>query len=263
MNANESVAGQRWAQHSFPESDLPEGAVHIWRIGLNVSDLALRGFRGMLCEEELGRAERFRFPHLRRRFIAGRGALRLILAGYLSTAPHRLTFSYGPHGKPSLLEPAGNIQFNISHSNDLMVAAICRDWPIGVDIEKEDPRFHALDIAQRFFCKRERDAIAEKGEKDGLRAFFQLWTAKEAVLKAASLGLASELSKLEIRLGPLRIVACEDFCSVPDATWHLTEFSPTEGYSGALAVGGEPSRLEYRTLEIENNFERQAGLFSH
>jgi phosphopantetheinyl transferase len=136
-----------------------------------------------------------------------------------------------------------------------MVAAICRNWPIGVDIEKEDPRFHPIDIAQRFFCKREKDAIAEKGEEDGRRAFFQFWTAKEAVLKAASLGLSSELSKLEIGLGPLRIVAWEDCCSAHDTTWRLTAFSPADGYSGALAVGGEPSRLEYRTLEMGDNFE--------
>jgi 4'-phosphopantetheinyl transferase len=252
MTIGEEV--QPWIRHSFPRGDLPEGEVHIWRVELNVSDLALRTFGGMLCEEELGRAERFRFPDLRRRFVAGRGALRAILARYLSTEPHRLTFSYGPHGKPSLLEPTVNIQFNVSHSKDLMVAAMCRNWPIGVDIEKEDPRLHSIDIAQRFFCKRERDAIAEKGEEDGRRAFFQIWTAKEAVLKAASLGLTSELSKLEIGLGPLRIVAWEECCSVQNTGLHLTGFSPAEGYSGALAVGGVPTRLDYQTLQMRDNF---------
>ena len=57
----------------------------------------------MLCEEELVRAERFRFPFLRRRFVAGRGALRAILAEYLSVEPQKLTFSYSAYGKPSLL----------------------------------------------------------------------------------------------------------------------------------------------------------------
>jgi 4'-phosphopantetheinyl transferase len=122
-----------------------------------------------------------------------------------------------------------------------MVAAVCREWPIGVDIEKEDPRFHALDIAARFFCERERDQV----EQAGVRAFFQFWTAKEAVLKATSLGLALELSKLEIGLRPLRILALEDAAKIPGASWHLTAFSPGEGYSGALAVAGRPSRLEY------------------
>ena len=201
------------------------------------------------------RADRFRFPHLRRRFVAGRGALRAILADYLSIEPQRLTFSYSSHGKPSLANPHGNIQFNVSHSHDLMVAAICREWPIGVDIEKEDPKFHAMDIADRFFCQRERDEIARKGKEDGLRAFFQFWTAKEAVLKATSLGLSLELSKLEIGLTPLRILAMEDAGNIHGASWHLTAFSPADGYSGALAVAAEPSRLEYRELLLPDNFE--------
>ncbi|HEY5741216.1 MAG TPA: 4'-phosphopantetheinyl transferase superfamily protein, partial [Terrimicrobiaceae bacterium] len=131
---------------------------------------------------------------------------------------------------------------NVSHSNDLMVVAICRGWPIGVDIEKEDLRFHAMDIAARFFCERERIEI----ERAGARAFFQFWTAKEAVLKASSLGLALELSKLEIALSPLRIVALDEAAKINGESWHLTAFSPAEGYSGALAVPREPARFEYR-----------------
>jgi len=235
-----------WWQDSVPEKNLPDGQVHVWRIGLDVSDLALRRFSGMLCEEELKRAERFRFPVLRRRFAAGRGALRAILARYLSTDPERLEFAYGSHGKPCLLNSPANIQFNVSHSNDLMVAAICRDWPIGVDIEKKDPRFHAMEIAERYFCEREREEIANAEGEARLEAFFQLWTAKEAVLKATSLGLALELSKLEIGLRPLRILALENEAKIHGASWHLATFSPGEGYSGALAVAEQPSLLEYR-----------------
>lgn len=200
----------------------------------------------MLCEEEIGRAERFRFAHLQRRFVAGRGALRALLAGYLSVEPQRLTFSYGSHGKPSLANPSYDIQFNVSHSDDLMVAAICRELPIGVDIEKEDPKFHAMEIAARYFCERERDEIARRGGQAGLRAFFQFWTAKEAILKASSLGLTLELSKLEIGLGPLRILALEDAAKIHGTSWHLTAFSPGEGYSGAIAVARQPSCVAYR-----------------
>jgi 4'-phosphopantetheinyl transferase len=250
MKTDKAFEGQRWRQHSYLEGSLSKGEVHVWRVGLNVSDLALARFRGMLSEEELGRAERLRFPILRRRFVAGRGALRAILAGYLCVEPRRVKFSYSSHGKPSLLGPPCNIQFNLSHSDDLMVAAICREWPIGVDIEKEDPRLHSMEIAAQYFCERERDEIAQKSEEDGLRAFFQFWTAKEAVLKATSLGLTLELSKLEIGLKPLRILALEESAKIRGANWHLTAFSPAEGYSGALAVAEQPSCLKYRDFAL-------------
>jgi 4'-phosphopantetheinyl transferase len=178
--------------------------------------------------------------------MAGRGALRAILAGYISTEPQKLTFSYGLHGKPSLLNSSTNIQFNVSHSDGLMVAAICREWRIGVDIEKEDPQFHATNIAARYFCERERHEIARGDEQAGHRAFFQLWTAKEAVLKATGLGLTLELSKLEIGLGPLRVLTLEDSGKNHGVAWHLTAFSPDEGYSGAIAVARQPSCVAYR-----------------
>lgn len=244
-----------WSQETNSERYLPDGQVDLWRVGLGISDSPLRKLRGLLSEDETRRAERFRLPALRRRFVAGRGAVRAILAEYLSVEPKQLVFTHGSHGKPSLADPLCNIQFNVSHSNDLMVAAICREWPIGVDIEKEDPRFHAVDIAARYFCERERDEIARRGGQAGLRAFFQLWTAKEAVLKAASVGLTLELSKLEIGLTPLRILALEDSAKIHGANWHLKAFSPAEGYSGALAVAAEPTRLEYRDFPLQDNFE--------
>ena len=192
------------------------------------------------------RSERFRFPVLQRRFAAGRGALRAILAGYLSMEPERLKFGYSAYGKPFLLNSPANIQFNLSHSGGLMVAAVCRDWPIGVDIEKHDPRFHAMEIAERFFCDHEKAEIARQDGEARLEAFFQLWTAKEAFLKATSLGLALELSKFEIGLRPLRILALEDAAKIHGGRWNLVAFRPRKDYSGAVAVAGQPLRLDYR-----------------
>jgi 4'-phosphopantetheinyl transferase len=233
-----------WRQFS-PRNDLQDGDVHLWRVGLDVSDSALCMLRGMLSGEERQRSERFRFPILQRRFAAGRGALRAILAGYLSIKPERLKFGYSAYGKPFLLNSPANIQFNLSHSGGLMVAAVCRDWSVGVDIEKEDLRLHPLEIAERYFCDREREAIAKADTSARHRVFLQLWTAKEAILKAASLGLALELSKLEVGLAPLRVIALEDEAKAHGANWHLIAFRPGDNYSGALAVAGKPSQLEY------------------
>jgi 4'-phosphopantetheinyl transferase len=237
-----------WSQHSLPTGLPADGEVHVWRFGLNVSDLALRKFQEMLSETEIVRADRFRFPDLRRRFMAARGALRSILAGYLSMNPRQLTFSYGPYGKPSLRSASNEIQFNLSHCNDLMVAAVCRRGFVGVDIEQEKPNFPAREIATRYFCEREKNEIARADEKTGLRTFFQLWTAKEAVTKATALGLSLELSKVEIGLDPLSVLALEGPLSAVAASWRLFPFCPAEGYVGTLAVAAEPVHLEYRSL---------------
>jgi 4'-phosphopantetheinyl transferase len=248
MKTEKIHVGQPWSQYSLPQGLLPESEVHVWRFGLNVSDLVLHRFRELLCETELVRAERFRLPELRRRFVAARGALRSILAGYLSMDPQQLAFSYGPYGKPSLRNAPQDIQFNLSHSNDLMVAAVCRRGFVGVDIEQEEPKFPAREIAARYFCEREKNKITRADQKTGLRTFFQLWTAKEAVTKATALGLSLELVKVEIGLDPLGVLAVEAPFDVPAANWRLFPFCAAEGYVGTLALTSEPVHLEYRSL---------------
>ena len=180
-------------------SDLQNGQVHLWRVDLDVPDPKFGMLRRTLSEEEILRSERFRFPELQRRFAVGRGALRVILAGYLCIEPERVKFGYTTHGKPFLLNSPADIQFNLSHSHGFMVAAVCLNSPIGVDIEKKDPRFRAMEIAERFFCDGEKEQIAGLDAGARLEAFFQIWTAKEAVLKATGRGLALELKRWKWR----------------------------------------------------------------
>ena len=248
MKTEETGLGHLWRERSTPYGLLPDGAVHVWRFGLDVSEVALRRFRETLCETETVRADRFRLPTLRRRFVAGRGALRFILAGYLSMEPRQVTFSYGPYGKPSVANSPNGIEFNLSHSNDLMAVAACRRRSVGIDIEKENAQFQPREIAGRYFCEQEKKEMAQADDETALRTFFQLWTAKEAVTKATALGLSLELSKVEIGLNPLRVLGLEAAGSARAMDWRLFAFSPGEGFVGTLAVTGEPAHLEYISL---------------
>jgi 4'-phosphopantetheinyl transferase len=236
---------------SSPGNDLKEGQAHVWRVGLQLSDPALGRLRGVLSEDEVVRSERLRFPELRRRFVAGRGALRTILAGYLSIEPEKLEFGYAAHGKPFLLNAPYGIQFNLSHSGSLMVVGVCLPWPIGVDIEREEARFRAMEIAERHFCDREKEEIAHcDGETARLQAFLQIWTAKEALLKATSVGLSLELSSVEIGLNPLRVMALQDESGNALTRWHLIGFRPAANYWGSLATAEPPSQIEWRELVL-------------
>ena len=53
MKAEKLHVDQPWSDCSLPQDLLPGGEVHVWRLGLNVSDLVLRRFRESLCEKEL------------------------------------------------------------------------------------------------------------------------------------------------------------------------------------------------------------------
>ena len=121
-----------------------------------------------------------------------------------------LTFTLNPHGKPELAlshltshsaavshltshgaavsHPASNIHFSISHTKTALAVAIDHS-PIGIDIES---LASASRIADRHFLSRtmspdEQSAIA--AAPNPCLAFTELWTRKEALVKARGTGL--------------------------------------------------------------------------
>src|SRR3546814_6405959 len=58
----------------------------------------------------------------------------------------------------------------------------------GIDLERQRPRARALEIAERYFSADEAAALAALPAADRSVAFLELWTAKEAVLKALGRG---------------------------------------------------------------------------
>ncbi len=149
-----------------------------------------------LNQEERARAERFRFPVHRERFIRGRGMLRRLLAAYLETDPAAITFEIGEKGKPYL--PGSAIHFNLSHSEGRAVLAVSRLPSIGIDIECFDRRVNVDGLSRRCFRESEISGLLELPEEEKRRAFFWIWTAKEARMKATGEGFSLEPQCIEI-----------------------------------------------------------------
>jgi 4'-phosphopantetheinyl transferase len=98
---------------------------------------------------------------------------------------------YNHYGKPFFAN--SNINFNISHSSEVVTCALIENYAIGIDIEKiANIR---IDDYLSFMTKNERNKINNKSE---VIAFFNYWTQKEAVLKAAGEGLNLDLKSFEI-----------------------------------------------------------------
>lgn len=205
---------------------LQPGNVHLWDRTLD--DTAPAAFQPLLSPDEIARMERFKMPFLRSRFAVSRGTLRILAGRYLGVPPGSLAFRYGTQGKPEL----DGLHFNISHSGGRMAAAFSCDDPLGLDIEEISPRLHARDIAGRYFSARERETLETPDDTEFLRRFYQLWTAKEAVMKATSLGFALELANIEIGLNPLRLTSLkwDGPCD-----WELHNVAPGEDCAGTLA----------------------------
>lgn len=205
---------------------LDDGELHLWRFRLDLHPETISDLRPLLSPDETARAERLRIPSKKKEFVSARGRLRQILALYLKTFPSSLKFAYGPAGKPSLALPGPPFSFNLAHAGHWGLLGISAQEQIGVDVEWLKRPVDIGQIAGWSFgeeLRAEQDALPPEMRS---RRFFQLWTAREARLKARGTGFTSadttEISEL--------------------VTGH---FPLDDDYLGAWATSPEPARILY------------------
>ena len=231
-----------WSPCAAPPP-LGSGGIHVWAFPIEPEPDELNRLAAHLSPEEMDRANQFRFPRLRERYIAGRGRLRLLLGRYLEFEPAQLRFDFTPRGKP-LLSQSG-IHFNLAHSNELALLAITKAAPVGVDLELIRPMPDGLEIARRFFAAGEVAGFDKVTANARDEAFFNLWTRKEAWLKATGDGISESLSKVELtfRAGEIpRVLAIDGDVSAAEE-WSLHHLQPANGFVGALAIPCRDVRL--------------------
>jgi 4'-phosphopantetheinyl transferase len=168
-----------------------------------------------LSAVERRRATGFRYEADRRQFVAGALLLRIAVAratgrqaSDVVIARSCLHCGSAAHGRPTVVRPGGR-HVSLTHSGDLVGVAVSTAGPVGIDLEHVTD----LDVA----------ALTTSTLAPGDRVpatttqFLELWTAKEAALKALGLGLAYPAGKLAIqrvdgervalRLGDQRLAA--------------------------------------------------------
>jgi 4'-phosphopantetheinyl transferase len=138
---------------------------------------------------EREQATRFRFEKDAVRWRACRAALRHVLGDALGIDPAAVAFEFGEFGKPALSPPWDGLHFNLSHCRDLALIALCRDGAVGVDIEPRD-RAPSLLGCEEAFCHPEEIAALPVEESPRAVTLLEIWTAKEALLKALGTGMS-------------------------------------------------------------------------
>ena len=207
------------------------GEVHVWHGSLDAAP-------GAVSPAEEARARRMGSARRRHEFLVCRGALRRVLAGALGIEPLAVPILEGPHGKPSLApdrRPA--LGFNVSHSGERFVIAAAVGMAPGVDVERVRPHRDLSSLARRFFSPAEQEEVA--AAPDPLRAFYRVWTRKEAVIKADGRGVAIGLARFDVSAGePPALLHARWAGAAPDeaAHWSLRSIEAPPGYAAALAV---------------------------
>ncbi|HQR53850.1 MAG TPA: 4'-phosphopantetheinyl transferase superfamily protein [Burkholderiales bacterium] len=219
---------------------LPHAEVHLWLFALDAAADTVAALTAYLAPDEAARAGRFRHTDDVRRYRVARGALRVLVGGYLMQSPGSLHFEYGAHGKPGLAAGSSDVdlQFNLSHSGELALAAFCVGHPVGVDLECADRKVDALALAGRYGSPREQAMLQALDPAARSRRFIELWTCKEAWLKASGLGVTAGLAGLDIDFSGARPhiaqLPQQEQGDVRD--WSVALFEPAVNHVASVAL---------------------------
>jgi 4'-phosphopantetheinyl transferase len=164
--------------------------------------------------------------------------MRQLLAPLLGVAATAIEYTAGADGKPALAggSSGAGLHFNLSHSGTLGLFGWSWHREIGVDVEVWRGMRDEEALVRRYFS--DREVAAWEALAPGLRheAFFNLWTRKEAYVKALGHGLGLPLHSFDVthengtgaRLLRLSAIAGDT------RPWSLA--APTAGPGASLAV---------------------------
>ncbi|MGA7537127.1 MAG: 4'-phosphopantetheinyl transferase superfamily protein [Candidatus Rickettsiella isopodorum] len=212
--------------------------IYIWHTRLEVHAKKYTLFQSWLSSEEKIRAEKLATPY-RQNFIISRGVLRDLLAYYSNYPPQELKLSYSLSGKPLLINPEQPIEFNLSHSKNILAYAFTIDAPVGIDIEYISHRMNLDKIAYRFFPADEYDRLKLLEGKKKLKAFFKAWVKTEVLIKAMGKTLQTHpYSRYKLSLDP-QLNPLIDIKKSIDSLYTFYNLSLYPNFATAVAVKGD------------------------
>jgi 4'-phosphopantetheinyl transferase len=152
-------------------------------------------FVPILSSQETSKAQSYYTKILAERYLISHGILRLILGHYANQSPKELQFITNDYGKPFLAQ--SNIYFNMSHSQNMAAYIVAFDHLVGIDIELVDKNINVDELCSMVLTNHENKVFSALAPAEKIYFFYQLWTRKEALVKAIGQGLRHPINTIE------------------------------------------------------------------
>lgn len=212
----------------------PADEVHLYRLILPHDPAELTRLTAFLVADETARADALKSQAAQRRFRAGRGLLRDILAGYLGLDPRDVPLATGAHGKPGLSGAGAELRFNLAHSGDRLLLAIATGREVGVDIEQIGSDRPLEAMARLVFSPGEQAELAGLSPSAREQAFCRGWVRKEACLKGCGRGFSLPGNCVEV--SPLDEAVASLLVNCDEQYWQVADLMVPAPYCAALAM---------------------------
>jgi 4'-phosphopantetheinyl transferase len=233
------------------------GDVHVRYRRTDVIDEAARASAlALLSEDERARHERIRAESDRDEYATAHALLRVTLSELGDRPPASWRFAAGPHGKPALAHSGSPLTFNLSHARGLVACAVAAGGDVGLDVEPITRATNWRGIASRYFSPAELAEIDRAQPANQATRFFELWTLKEAFVKALGVGLSQPLSAITFSAERPDAIGFTPPSDVAAAVWQFGLYTPTPAHRLAVAVSDGTIR-QWRIIVRDADAERQ------
>jgi 4'-phosphopantetheinyl transferase len=198
-------------------TDISVEDADLWQLDLDAIKPLFRSLESNLSEDERERASRYVQQKTREQFVLVRGLLREILAERInsinsgSVTASSLRFGYSQFGKPFLSEYR-EWQFNVAHTRNVALIAVARHRAVGVDVQWCNPEIDIEKAMTKAYSDSEKTLLQELAPQSKRAMSFQLWTLKEAYVKADGRGLSLDLKNIDVAatLAPSSFISNEE-----------------------------------------------------
>ena len=158
----------------------------VWIVAVNVGDIddqLLSGMLKTLSISENSKLTKFKDSLSAQSFLVGRYIVRTFLSLGSSLSADEIVIEEGENGKPW----SQMYDFNLSHAENIVIAAFGRTIDIGIDIEVQRDGMEYLAIAELVFPQEDYEHLV-RCRRDLLSQYFlDRWTYHEARIKMDSL----------------------------------------------------------------------------
>ncbi len=151
---------------------------------------------------EIQRFSRYQIQSRRNDLVLSRVMFQTIILRLGIAKNHSWRIETDTNGKPYAVSDASKASYhvNTSDTTGMIIWAFSSHGPLGCDVELIDDDKN--DVAAQCFSPDELAEYRALTAVDKQRRFYELWTLKEAVLKADGRGMAIPLSSFQFRLDP-------------------------------------------------------------
>lgn len=183
------------------------GEVHFWYLIPEEvqGKMLFKAYKDLISPEEHAYVFQMKEKQLQKQALLARVLVRTSLARYTDGKinPNSLKFKNNTFGKPEVIWPSekhnGNewkpppLCFNLAHTSSLIACGVTTKSSVGIDVEEKGRRMsnNILKFARRYFSLPEIAWLEGFPDPEKQRRkFVQLWTLKEAYVKALGRGIS-------------------------------------------------------------------------